>query len=92
MRIIFEEHISKRIQPKNIENDDIPLFEHEFEKKIRNTHLIKLSNGIILQDIIVKLWENPRKFLGYTLVHPTITTTKSILKRFLLLRRRLNTI
>jgi capsular polysaccharide biosynthesis protein len=91
MKIIFEEHISKREQPKNIENDDISLFEHEFEKKIRNTHLIKISNGAIIQDIIVKLLENPRKYLTYTLVHPTISA-KSIFKRILFFRRGLNTI
>lgn len=91
MRIIFKEHISKREQPKNIENDDVLLFEHEFEKKIRDTHLIIISNGIVLQDIIVKLLESPRKYLRYTLAHPTITI-KYIFKRFLAFKRGLNTI
>lgn len=91
MRIIFEEHVSKREQPKNIKNEDISLFEHEFESKIRNTHLIKISNGVILQDIIVKLFKNPRKYLTYTLVHPSITI-KSLIKRILFFRSGFKTI
>lgn len=91
MRVIFEEHISNRKRPVNIVNDDIALFEHEFKKNIRNTHLIRVYNGIILKDIIIKLWKNPRKYLTYTLINPNITI-KSILKRILFFRRGLNTI
>ena len=86
MKIIFEEHLSKRKQPANLKIDDITLFEHEFEKKIRSTHLVKLSNAIILKDLIIELWQNPKKYQSYSLVHPKLTK-KSILQRILFFKR-----
>lgn len=91
MRIIFEEHISKRKPPINIINEDISLFKHELEKNIGNTHLMKILNGFLLNDIIIKFGYNLKHFLRYTLVHPTITN-KGIIKRVLLFRRGIKTI
>jgi capsular polysaccharide biosynthesis protein len=91
MKIIYEEHLSKRKQPANLKNDDITLFQHEFEKKVINTHLLKLSNGIILKDLIIELWQTPHKYKSYSLAHPKITK-KSIIQRFLFFRRGLKKI
>jgi hypothetical protein len=91
MKIIFEEHLSKRKQPSNLKNDDISLFHHEFEKKVKNTHLLKVSNGIILKDLIIELWQNPHKYKSYSFAHPRITK-KSIIQRILLFRRGLKII
>jgi hypothetical protein len=86
MKIIFEEHLSKRKQPANLKIDDITLFEHEFEKKIRSTHLVKISNAFILKDLIIELWQNPKKYQSYSLAHPKLTK-KSILQRILFFKR-----
>ncbi|WP_310557750.1 glycosyltransferase family 61 protein [Flavobacterium sp.] len=91
MRIVFQEHISKRKQPINIENKDILLFEHEFEKKIRNSHYILILNGFILNGIIIKFGTNLKQYLSYALVHP-ILSNKKILKKVFLFRRGFTTI
>ena len=54
MKVIFKKHISKRKPPLNLLKVDYMLFEHEFEKEIKETHLIEVSNAIILKDIIIK--------------------------------------
>ena len=80
MKIIFEKHTSVRRKPANIVDDDILLFKHEFEKIIRDTHIVEISNGLILNDIIVNSF-NLKKYIKYSLLQPI--GYKSILKRFL---------
>lgn len=89
MQIIFEEHISRRKHPINIVHSDVPLFEHEFEKKIQETHLLEISNGIVLNDYIVA-GISLKKYLAYSQIHPV--SYKFIIKRFLLLRNGFKTI
>jgi hypothetical protein len=86
MKILFEEHITKRKQPVNFNNGDLQIFEHEFERKIRDTHLLVLKNAFYIYDVIMKFGKSPRKYLSYSLVYPDIPF-KTILKRILLFRR-----
>jgi len=91
MKIIFEKHLSTRKPPVNITNVEISLFQHEFEKKIRNTHVIKISNGFILNNLIIKFGCNLKKYLTYSFVH-VIINNKGLIKRILLFRRLFKTI
>lgn len=86
MRVIFEEHLTKRKLPVNFKKEDTPLFQDEFERKIRDTHLVKLKNGFFIYDVIMKLWKNPKKYFSYSLVYPEVPL-KTVIKRILLFRR-----
>lgn len=83
MRLLFQEHVNNRKKPVNIIDNDLHLFEHEFVKKIRSTHLIRVSNGIILNDVIVHIKEGYRKFVPYTHLSKTIGR-KMLLKKIFL--------
>jgi capsular polysaccharide biosynthesis protein len=52
MKNIYSDHIAIRNPPKNIDDKDLPLFEHEFLKKIHGTTIVKIKNADILIDTI----------------------------------------
>jgi capsular polysaccharide biosynthesis protein len=78
MKIIFEKYKSVRRKPANMVDADILLFKHEFEKEIKETHLVEMSNGLIFNDIIINSL-NFKKYITYSQLHPI--GYKSILKR-----------
>ena len=91
MKIILEEHINKRNLPKNLREKDIHLFEKEFEKKIKATHIIKTKNAFVFKDLIVSITLNLNKFTEYTHV-VTKFNFLNRLKRILLIRNGIHTI
>jgi hypothetical protein len=91
MKILFKEHISKRNLPVNFKKEDTLLFEHEFEKKIANTHIIQLKRAFIIREIIIGFSLNLRKYLSYSLVHPDISIV-TILKKNTIVQERVSKI
>lgn len=89
MKVIFKEHTSIRKQPANLINDDVFIFAHEFEKKIRDTHLIKITNAYIFNDVIIKFLHF-RKYIAYSQLYSI--SNKEIFKRVLLLFRGIKTV
>ena len=52
MKKVYPEHISIRTQPKNINKNDLSLFEHELLKTINATTIAQFKNVDILSNII----------------------------------------
>lgn len=52
MEYIYNEHIAKRTLPKNLDENDLSLFEHELSKKIMATTINKIKDADILIDDI----------------------------------------
>jgi capsular polysaccharide biosynthesis protein len=84
---IYPEHTSIRRLPQNLKQSDIGLFQHEINKKINPTIVLKLRNVYLLADTIFKL-KNLKFFLSYT--HWSGVTLKTLIKRLLLLFRSHN--
>jgi len=80
--VIHPEYISKRVKPKNFEDDDIELFAHEFSSRISETFVETIFNPSILKDTI--FYEC--KFLTkhtHTFIQPTIKEKIFSLRLFL---------
>ncbi len=67
MTVLYQKHVSKRSPPINLVNEDFHLFQHEFRKEIRETHVLEISNVFIIRDFIYKPWDF-RGFINYTQV------------------------
>jgi len=80
MEIIFPEHMAERKAPCNLNEADRPLFEHEFRKRIRETHLLRLRDCTILNDLILK-GSDPWKYMTYSQIHTL--TFRDVVKRML---------
>ncbi len=82
MGIIKSEHIALRTQPRNLNILDMPLFEHEFSKKINATTLETVHHVEVVKDTVFK-WSELKFYTEYT--HVTKLTETDKLKRVRLL-------
>jgi len=65
-KVIFKEHVDTRKKPLNLRESDVHLFTEEWERKIRETHVLTLNDVDIVNEII---FQRPGKFfIEYT--HP----------------------
>ena len=79
---VFSSDISLRNKPRNLSEKDKPLFEHEFTKEIRESHVITLYRATILKDIIITKPFALKKYISYT--HIGELGAVSLFKRLLL--------
>jgi capsular polysaccharide biosynthesis protein len=82
---VFDKSISVRIKPANLQEKDEWLFLHEFYKEIRETHLRKLMEAYILEDVIFSL-KKVKFFPEYSLLYSP--GKKSLLKKLLFLSKK----
>jgi len=76
-RSILAAHIAVREKPKNLRPEDLPLFEHEFRKKIDPVELFQLSNISIIKNVIF----SPARLKFYTSLSNLFTVPKMKLIR-----------
>jgi len=85
MKILYKKHQTTRKPPKNIKKEDLPLFQQEFTKEIRDSHVLKLSKVFLLNDNIVEV-KNKINYKEYTQISklPLKLKLKRLLRWFLI--------
>lgn len=89
LHLLSRGHLSCRVAPENLRAEDRYLFEHEFQKQIPETHLLRLSHAVVVgNDICTFPFKLYRKYT--TLVGQTaaLKEKSKILTKFLLRKTR----
>ena len=71
-------HVSFRAAPENLRAEDRYLFEHEFQRRIPETHLVRLSNAIVIGNDIFTF--PCRLYREYTTVNRQTTSLRELSK------------
>ncbi len=79
--ILYTSRTEVRQKPENLQEQDLPLFEHEFSAEIHETTFLKLTHASILRDLIFSL----QNFRFY----PEFTHILSVSKKYMRKRMRL---
>ncbi|MGZ3930292.1 MAG: glycosyltransferase family 61 protein [Bacteroidia bacterium] len=82
MEIRHSAHISKRKPPVNLSEKDRPLFAHEFEKQIGESHVVTLKSAFVLGDSLFTF--QPLRFYS-SCTHINYVRKKDRLKALMLL-------
>ena len=77
---ILQSYISVRKPPKNLNESDIELFSHEFEKKIQESHFLTVRNVYVLNTYLYKIF--PLSFF-FKYVYFYLPSVRKILKDIL---------
>ncbi len=92
-KILFQESLSVRKQPKNLTDKDLRLFSHEFEKKIPESYIFFEKKIYSFNSIIFSLrkFKNFKKYSFFG-DKTFIERTKIIIKNYLLSTKKVKTI
>jgi hypothetical protein len=67
VKTIHREHLDVRQKPLNLKQEDLYIFQHELERKIRESHVLVLNNVSIINEIIYR-FSSLKFYTSYT--HP----------------------
>ena len=81
--LTFEGAVEKRQKPKNLKQEDFYLFEHEFEKKIKDSFVFPVKNLYISNKNIFNIKKLKLYFAETYMNNPTFRNFIKVLLRFI---------
>src|SRR5262249_4704576 len=88
-RLLSKGHLSVRAAPENLRAEDRYLFEHEFRKQIPETHLLRISNAVVIgNDIFTFPFKLYRKYTTVAGQTASLKERSKLLAKFALRKIR----